>query len=76
MARPDAMSSTTATQVTETDARIAPGRLAPDTPRPTPIRDAAEAALRRKARRQGLLLMIASSAVMIALIAGILLSFR
>ncbi|HEY1931254.1 MAG TPA: hypothetical protein VGG99_04520 [Acetobacteraceae bacterium] len=70
------MSSTTATQVTETGGRIAPGRLAPDLPRPTPIRDGAEAALRRTARRQGLLLLIASSAAMIALIAGILLSFR
>lgn len=41
-----------------------------------PLRDAVEVALSRRARRQGLWLMIASSAVMLALIVGIWLSFR
>jgi hypothetical protein len=74
------MSATTAAHTTaDAETPAASGRAVLDAPRvlpPPSVRDAAEAALRRKSRRQGLLLMIASSAAMIALIAGILLSFR
>jgi hypothetical protein len=45
-------------------------------PRSVPPHDAAEAALRRRARRQGFWLTIASSAAMILLILATLLSFR
>ena len=74
------MSSASVTDVQQVDAAagsqgmpLQPARPAPQI---APLHDAAEAALRRRARRQGLLLMVASSAVMIALLVGIWLSFR
>lgn len=58
------------------DAAGLPLQPSPVAPRTIPLRDATEAVLRRRARRQGLMLMIASSVAMIALIAGIWMSFR
>jgi hypothetical protein len=54
----------------------APARTPHAEPRVAPLHDAVEAALCRRARRQALWLLIASSAVMITLIVSIWLSFR
>lgn len=74
------MSDTTAPQTIEPDVFStptgAPIRTARLARRPAPVPDATEAMLRRKARLQGLLLMIGSSAITIGIILGAWLSFR
>jgi hypothetical protein len=74
MSRPDAITtSVTDANTTTVTGRVSPGVLRA-APHPPLVHDAAEAAVTRKARRQGLLLMIASAVAMIALIGGILLA--
>ena len=80
MPTPETMSGTTAAQRADPHAGMPPRAMQFDTPRVShrvaPGLDAAEITLRRKARHQGLLLLIASSIAMIGLIVGIWLSFR
>jgi hypothetical protein len=77
---PDGMISVEVTASQPADeAGVVAGRSLPmlhPAPQGVPSRDAAEAALRQRAHRQGFWLTVASSVVMILLILAILLSFR
>jgi hypothetical protein len=80
MQRPDGLTSArvTASQQADADGEApgAPVWASHAELRAGRVRDAVEATLRQRARRQGFWLLIASSATMIALIVGIWLLFR
>lgn len=80
MQRPDGMTSAEVTASQQADAAAesqgAPSPTLHAAPWRAPRHDAAEAALCRRARRQGFCLAIASSAAMIILILCILIAFR